>query len=64
MKTKDTGIVIIALIVLVVLLALDFVAIPLLLKIILEWFGVFLSFGQCFIITIFLNIITHSIRKG
>lgn len=63
MKDRKIGLLIIALISLAVIFAIDFVAIPLILKTIISWFGVALSFGQCLIITLFFNVITYSFRK-
>lgn len=63
MNIKNLGISLMALICLITLLALDFVIIPLGLKIILSWFGVALGFWQCLLIVIFFNIVTYGFRK-
>lgn len=53
----------IAILLLLFLVALDFVIIPLGLKIILSWFGVALGFWQCLLIVIFFNVVTYGFRK-
>lgn len=53
----------IAILLIIFLLALDFIIIPLGLKTILSWFGVALGFWQCFAIVIFFNIVTYGFRK-
>lgn len=53
----------VAIITLIILLAFDFLIIPLILKSILSWFGVALGFWQCLIIVLFFNIVTCGFRK-
>ena len=53
----------VAIITLIILLAFDFLIIPLILKSILSWFGLSLAFWQCLIIVLFFNIVTSGFRK-
>ena len=53
----------VAIITLIILLAFDFLIIPLILKSILSWFGLSLGFWQCLIIVLFFNIVTCGFRK-
>lgn len=53
----------VAIITLIILLAFDFLIIPLILKSILSWFGVALGFWQCLIVVLFFNIVTSGFRK-
>ena len=53
----------VAIITLIILLAFDFLIIPLILKSILSWFGVALGFWQCLLIVIFFNVVTYGFRK-
>lgn len=53
----------IAILGILLILSVDFVIIPLGLKIILSWFGVALGFWQCLIVVIFFNVVTYGFRK-
>lgn len=52
-----------AVILLVVLVAFDFILVPLLIKAVLSWFGIYFSFLQCLVISILINVITYGFRR-
>lgn len=52
-----------AIILIIGLFAIDLIFIPWVLKCILGWFGLALSFPQCLIIVLFFNIVTYGFRK-
>lgn len=48
---------------LLLIVCVDYVFVPLVLKSILGWVGIGLSFLQCLVITLFFNIVTYGFRK-
>lgn len=57
------GKLLIVLIALIVILGIDFIALPLLLKTILSWFGLLISLPQAIIIMIFIYLIIGLSKK-